>query len=107
MYRYLEAEPILQQIHSILYDAIQEVGVMTGDRLSGIKDGIRYKEGWLVKFDAATPALRCGLPLTLAINRVVLQDILDGGMSAIVDGAFGDIQQQIDNAGSALGVQSA
>ena len=33
------------------------------------------KEGWLVKFDAATPARKGGLPLTLAINRVVLQDI--------------------------------
>jgi len=28
-----------------------------------------------VKFDAATLALRCGLPLTLPINRAVLQEI--------------------------------
>lgn len=65
----------LKEINPVLYSAIAEVGVQTGDRLSGIKDGIRYKEGWLVKFDAATPALRCNLPLTLAINRVVLQEI--------------------------------
>ena len=65
----------LKQINPILYDAVEQVGVRTGDRLSGIKDGIRYEEGWLVKFDAATPAKKCGLPLTLAINRVVLQDI--------------------------------
>ena len=65
----------LQRIRPILYDAIEEAGVRTGDRLSGIKDGLRYQEGWLVKFDAATPALQSGLPLTLAINRVVLQDI--------------------------------
>ena len=65
----------LQQIAPELFEAIQECGVQTGDRLSGIKDGVRYKEGWLVKFDAATPAREKGLPLTLAINRVVLQEI--------------------------------
>jgi zeaxanthin epoxidase len=65
----------LREISPLLFSAIQECGVQTGDRLSGIKDGIRYEEGWLVKFDAATPALRKGLPLTLAINRVALQDI--------------------------------
>lgn len=65
----------LQQIHPVLYACVAQVGVQTGDRLSGIKDGKRYQEGWLVKFDAASPAIRCGLPLTLAVNRVVLQDI--------------------------------
>jgi len=65
----------LRQINPTLYSAVEEVGVRTGDRLSGIKDGKRYEEGWLVKFDAATPARKSGLPLTLAINRVVLQDI--------------------------------
>ena len=65
----------LREIKPVLYEAVEEVGVRTGDRLSGIKDGKRYDEGWLVKFDAATPAKKCGLPLTLAINRVVLQDI--------------------------------
>ena len=65
----------LREINPTLYEAVEEVGVRTGDRLSGIKDGLRYEEGWLVKFDAATPAIRKGLPLTLAINRVVLQDI--------------------------------
>ena len=63
----------LKKINPVLYSAVAECGVQTGDRLSGIKDGLRYEEGWLVKFDAATPAIRCGLPLTLAINRVVLQ----------------------------------
>ena len=66
----------LEQIDPVLLQAIQACGVVTGDRLSGIKDGKRYQEGWLVKFDAATPALRKGLPLTLAINRVALQEIL-------------------------------
>jgi zeaxanthin epoxidase len=65
----------LQQIRPALYQAVEACGVRTGDRLSGIKDGIRYDEGWLVKFDAATPAKKCGLPLTVAINRVVLQEI--------------------------------
>lgn len=65
----------LRDIHAPLYEAVEKCGVHTGDRLSGIKDGIRYKEGWLVKFDAATPALKRDLPLTLAINRVVLQEI--------------------------------
>ena len=65
----------LQQINPVLYSAVAECGIQTGDRLSGIKDGKRYEEGWLVKFDAATPAQRKGLPLTLAINRVVLQEI--------------------------------
>ena len=65
----------LREINPVLYQAVAECGVQTGDRLSGIKDGIRYKDGWLVKFDAATPALRNNLPLTIAINRVVLQDI--------------------------------
>ena len=65
----------MREINSVLYEAVAECGVQTGDRQSGIKDGIRHEEGWLVKFDAATPAIRCGLPLTLAINRVVLQEI--------------------------------
>jgi len=65
----------LRKINPALFEAVSEVGVRTGDRLSGIKDGLRYDEGWLVKFDAATPAMRKGLPLTLAINRVVLQEI--------------------------------
>lgn len=65
----------LQQMNPVILDAIQQCGVQTGDRLSGIKDGIRYDEGWLVKFDATTPAIKNGLPLTLAINRVALQDI--------------------------------
>ena len=65
----------LREINPVLHSAVEEAGVRTGDRLSGIKDGKRYEEGWLVKFDAATPAIKCGLPLTLAINRVVLQDI--------------------------------
>lgn len=58
----------LREINPTLYEAVKEVGVRTGDRLSGIKDGLRYEEGWLVKFDAATPAIRKGLPLTLAIT---------------------------------------
>jgi len=65
----------LREIHPPLYEAVAACGVQTGDRLSGIKDGKRYQEGWLVKFDAATPAQSKGLPLTLAINRVVLQEI--------------------------------
>jgi zeaxanthin epoxidase len=65
----------LKEINPVLYSAVAEVGVQTGDRLSGIKDGLRYEEGWLVKFDATTPAIRRGLPLTLAVNRVVLQEI--------------------------------
>ena len=56
----------LREINSVLFDAVEEVGVRAGDRLSGIKDGVRYKEDWLVKFDAASSAIRCGLPLTLA-----------------------------------------
>jgi zeaxanthin epoxidase len=65
----------LREMNPFLYQAVAQCGVQTGDRLSVIKDGKRYKEGWLVKFDAATPALKKGLPLTLAINRVALQDI--------------------------------
>ena len=65
----------LREINPDIYSAVEECGVRTGDRLSGIKDGVRYEEGWLVKFDAASPAIRCGLPLTLAINRVALQEI--------------------------------
>jgi len=66
----------LRKINPALFEAISQAGVRTGDRSSGIKDGKRWKdEGWLVKFDAATPALKKGLPLTLAINRVALQEI--------------------------------
>jgi zeaxanthin epoxidase len=65
----------LEQISPALYDDVGHCGIQTGDRLSGIKDGMRWQEGWLVKFDAATPARLKGLPLTLAINRVVLQEI--------------------------------
>jgi zeaxanthin epoxidase len=67
----------LRRIAPELHEAVAKCGVRTGDRSSGIKDGLRWREeGWLVRFDAATPALRKGLPLTLAINRVVLQEII-------------------------------
>mmetsp|Transcript_4539 Transcript_4539/g.9262 ORF Transcript_4539/g.9262 Transcript_4539/m.9262 type:complete len:554 (-) Transcript_4539:255-1916(-) len=36
-----------------------------------------------------------------------LGEIIDGGVGAVVDGAFADVQGEIDAAGSALGVQSA
>jgi len=65
----------LRRMNPRIYEAVRACGLPTGDRLSGIRDGIRHDEGWLVKFDAATPARRKRLPLTLAINRVVLQEI--------------------------------
>jgi zeaxanthin epoxidase len=87
----------LGKIHPPILQCIQQCGVQTGDRLSGIQDGKTRKrrqrrysntnnhhdkgekeqqeQEWLVRFDAATPARNKGLPLTLAINRVTLQDI--------------------------------
>jgi len=32
----------LKQINPTLYEAVAEVGVQTGEWLSGIKDGVRY-----------------------------------------------------------------
>ncbi|GAU40385.1 hypothetical protein TSUD_265290, partial [Trifolium subterraneum] len=53
---------------------IMEAGCVTGDRINGLADGVSGE--WFTELDLLTPASRKGLPLTLVICRMTLQDIL-------------------------------
>ena len=52
-------------------EEVFEQGVVTGDRINGLCDGLTGE--WYVKFDTFTPAAVNGLPVTRVINRVTLQ----------------------------------
>lgn len=64
----------LADISKDLYDKMAELGTVTADRISGLRDGITGR--WLCEFDTKEPAVAKGLPLTLAIERPLLQTIL-------------------------------
>ena len=64
----------LKDISEELFTQMAALGTVTADRISGIRDG---KTGrWLCEFDTRKPAEAKGLPLTLAIERPLLQTIL-------------------------------
>jgi len=64
---------ILQEMDEKLYDQIIEKFTFTGDKMNGIKDGIR--DDWYAKFDLASPAEVRGMPYTGVIERPDLQQI--------------------------------
>ncbi|GMH35174.1 hypothetical protein BSKO_03042 [Bryopsis sp. KO-2023] len=78
-------------------------GVITGDRINGLCDGLTGD--WYVKFDTFHPAVERGLPVTRVINRVTLQEVLSeavlrlGGPSIVQgDSVVVDYEERVDEA---------
>lgn len=75
----------IQRINKDVFDDLVAAGTVTADRVSGLKIGYRkgnklaglYDRGdWLVRFDTIGPALEAGLPVTVVVDRPVIQQIL-------------------------------
>ena len=67
------AMEILKQMDETVYAQIEEKFTITGDKMNGIKDGIRTE--WYAKFDLASPAEARRMPYTGVIDRPDLQEI--------------------------------
>ncbi|KAF7835963.1 zeaxanthin epoxidase, chloroplastic-like isoform X2 [Senna tora] len=65
---------VLKAIDENVGNQIMEAGCVTGNRTNGLADGLTGE--WFTKFDLLTPASKKGLPVTLVICRMALQDIL-------------------------------
>ena len=64
---------ILKQMDEKVYKQIEEKFTITGNKMNGIKDGIRTE--WYAKFDLASPAEARNMPYTGVIDRPDLQEI--------------------------------
>ena len=64
---------ILSEMDSNLYNKVCEKFTTTGDKMNGIKDGIRTE--WYAKFDLKSPAADRNMPFTGVIDRPDLQEI--------------------------------
>ena len=64
---------ILKEMDGTLYQQICEKFTTTGDKMNGIKDGIRTE--WYAKFDLKSPAADRNMPYTGVIDRPDLQEI--------------------------------
>lgn len=67
------AMQILSEMDSNLYTKVCEKFTTTGDKMNGIKDGIRTE--WYAKFDLKSPAAERNMPYTGVIDRPDLQEI--------------------------------
>ncbi|XVF15552.1 hypothetical protein REPUB_Repub09cG0164000 [Reevesia pubescens] len=64
----------LEAIDMEVAEKVMEASCITGDRINGLVDGV--SGAWYIKFDAFTPAAERGLPVTIVISRMTLQEIL-------------------------------
>ena len=64
---------VLQEMDGPVYEQIMDKFTFTGDKMNGIKDGIR--DEWYAKFDLASPAEARDMPYTGVIERPDLQEI--------------------------------
>jgi len=64
---------LLKVMDEKVYNEICEKFTTTGDKMNGIKDGIRSE--WYAKFDLKTPAEKRNMPYTGVIDRPDLQSI--------------------------------
>ncbi|KAG7352007.1 FAD-dependent oxidoreductase [Nitzschia inconspicua] len=64
---------VLKEMDAGVFDQIMEKFTFTGDKINGIKDGIRQE--WYAKFDLASPAEERKMPYTGVIERPDLQEI--------------------------------
>lgn len=64
---------VLKEMDEGVYNKIMDKFTFTGDKMNGIKDGIR--DEWYAKFDLASPAEARNMPYTGVIERPDLQQI--------------------------------
>jgi zeaxanthin epoxidase len=64
---------VLKNMDEKVYGQIMDKFTLTGDKVNGIKDGVR--DEWYAKFDLASPAESRGLQYTGVIERPELQEI--------------------------------
>merc|ERR1719215_823857 len=64
---------VLRTMDATVYDEIMKKFTFTGDKMNGIKDGIR--DEWYAMFDLKTPAEQRNMPYTGVIERPDLQEI--------------------------------
>lgn len=67
------AMEIIRQMDQEVYDQIEQKFTITGDKMNGIKDGIRTE--WYAMFDLKSPAESRNMPYTGVIDRPDLQEI--------------------------------
>ncbi|KAL7572397.1 hypothetical protein ACA910_021605 [Epithemia clementina (nom. ined.)] len=67
------AMKVLSEMDDEVYQKISKKFTVTGDKINGIKDGIRTE--WYAKFDLAGPAESRKMPYTGVIDRPDLQEI--------------------------------
>jgi zeaxanthin epoxidase len=67
------AMQLLKEMNSSIYQEIEQKFTVTGNKMNGIKDGIRTE--WYTTFDLATPAEVRNMPYTGVIERPDLQQI--------------------------------
>ncbi|KAF7835968.1 zeaxanthin epoxidase, chloroplastic-like isoform X1 [Senna tora] len=65
---------VLKAIDENVAKQIMEAGCVTGNRANGFADGLTGE--WFLKYDLLSPASKKGLPITIVMNRMALQDIL-------------------------------
>jgi len=79
---------VLKEMDEAVYDKIMKKFTFTGDKMNGIKDGIRNE--WYAKFDLSSPAEARNMPYTGVIERPDLQQIyLDALPKGVVQNGDG------------------
>ena len=68
----------LDSIDPAMAEEVFERGIITGDRVNGLLDGVSGE--WFYRFDTRQPCYMNGLPLTLVLSRYDLLDILREGV---------------------------
>jgi len=90
---------IVKQMDESVFDKVMEKFTFTGDKMNGIKDGIRNE--WYAKFDLGGPAKDRGMPYTGVIERPDLQDIyLDSIPKGVVSNGDGVATYEENSDGS-------
>lgn len=92
---------ILKVMDSKVFDAIMEKFTFTGDKMNGIKDGIR--DEWYAKFDLSSPAEARNMPYTGVIERPDLQEIyLNSIPEGVVQNGDGLVSYEINPNGHGI-----
>jgi zeaxanthin epoxidase len=89
---------VLKDMDEGVYNKIMEKFTFTGDKMNGIKDGIR--DEWYAKFDLASPAEARNMPYTGVIERPDLQQIyLDSLPKGMVRNGDGVVRYETNSSG--------
>jgi zeaxanthin epoxidase len=89
---------VLKEMDHVVFDSILEKFTFTGNKMNGIKDGIRNE--WYSTFDLSTPAVTRNMPFTGVIERPDLQQIyLDTLPKGIVQNGDGVVAYETNSKG--------